>query len=171
MALLFILILSIVFFGWLGAFATSVLAFRRTTRRWACLISAAGSAFAAIGVRGASMLDDYNDFPGYTCAQRDSGHIPGIPASRWGPRGEEYFGSNIDWDSEVELFPLGLKCSYRTLDEPRLEATTHSNWSYSIFGYAFLAMSLVQLVRMFGPALGGSPSGGNEVERVDFPPQ
>lgn len=171
MALLFVLVVSIAFFVWLGAFPTSLVAFRKTTRRWACLISAAGSALAALGVLSASMLADYNDFPGYTCAQRDSGDIPGIPANREGPRGEEYFGSNIEWDSEVELLPLGLKCSYRTLDEPRLEATTHSNWAYSIFGYAFMALSLVQLVRMFGPALGGSPSGGNEIERVDFPTQ
>ena len=40
-----------------------------------CLMSSTASILGAIGFLGFARVDDFNDYPGYTCSLRD-GHVP-----------------------------------------------------------------------------------------------
>ena len=58
-------------------------------RRSAAAVSAVLSICGAIAFLGFAGSDDYNDYPGYTCALRD-GHVPdGFPPERLPPAGTD----------------------------------------------------------------------------------
>lgn len=125
---------------------------RRGARRTAAAVSAVLSICGAIAFLGFAGSDDYNDYPGYTCALRD-GHAPdGFPPDRVPPEEQiSTFHTNIDWSHGYELLPAGIRCTYWTRDEPRVSVVTHSPWSYSVWIYGLLAISLTQAVRVTNP--------------------
>lgn len=136
---------------WLSFSATG-----RNARRSAAAISVLLSIGGAIAVLGFAAKDDFNDYPGYTCSQRD-GHVPdGFPPGRLPPPHPDLvstFHPNIAWSHEYELFPAGVRCTYWTRDEPRLTVVTHSSWAYSVWIYGLLFLALAQAARVVNPDL------------------
>ncbi|MBB0992482.1 hypothetical protein G6009_13970 [Dietzia sp. SLG510A3-30A2] len=126
----------------------------RGARRSAAAISAVLSICGAVAFLGFAGSDDYNDYPGYTCALRD-GHVPdSFPSDRLPPEEQiSTFHTNIDWSHGYELLPAGVRCTYWTRDEPRVSVVTHSPWSYSVWIYGLLAIALTQAVRVINPDL------------------
>jgi hypothetical protein len=123
---------------------------QRTTAAVSVLLSICG----AIAFLGFSGSDDYNDFPGYTCARRD-GHVPdGFPPDRLPPQEQvSTFHTNLDWSHGYELLPAGVRCTYWTRDAPSVTVVTHSPWSYSVWIYGLLIVALAQAARVFDPDL------------------
>lgn len=126
----------------------------RGTRRAAAVVSVVLSICGAIAFFGFAGLDDYNDYPGYTCSVRD-GYVPaGFPPDRLPPQERvSRFHPNIGWSHEYELLPAGVRCTYWTRDAPRVTVITHSPWSYSVWVYGLLVLALVQVVRAVNPDL------------------
>ncbi|MEH6821285.1 MAG: hypothetical protein V7706_15195 [Dietzia psychralcaliphila] len=111
------------------------------------------SLLGAIGFLGLAGSDDYNDYPGYTCSQRD-GHVPsGFSPDRLPPMPDRVsaFHPNIDWSHERELFPAGVRCTYWLRDGPGITVVTHSPWSYTVCVYGFLLIAATQAVRVVKP--------------------
>lgn len=125
---------------------------RRSAAATSVLLSIGGS----IAVLVFASIDDYNDYPGYTCSQRD-GHVPdGFPSDRLPPPDPDLvsrFHPNIAWSHEYELFPAGVRCTYWTKDGPRITAVTHSPWAYSVWVYGLLIITLAQAARAVNPDL------------------
>lgn len=124
----------------------------RAVRAWAAL-SAALSFLGALAFVGWTSLEDLHDFPGYTCTVRDSPYPERIPADRVGDWAATtaWFGPNIEWSHSYEWFPVGVRCDYRTRDEPLIEVSTHSPWSYTVVVYALVAFGAVQAARVVRP--------------------
>lgn len=125
---------------------------RRTAAAVSVLLSI-GGAIAFLGFAGS---DDYNDYPGYTCALRD-GYLPdGFPPDRVPPPHPDRvstFHPNIDWTHSYELLPAGVRCTYWTRDDPRVTVITHSPWSYSVWIYGLLLIAVAQAARVVNPDL------------------
>ena len=136
---------------WLSFGATG-----RNGRRSAAAISVLLSICGSIAVLVFASIDDFNDYPGYTCSQRD-GHVPdGFPSDRLPPPDPDLvsrFHPNIAWSHEYELLPAGVRCTYWTKDDPRITAVTHSPWAYSVWVYGLLIIALVQAARAVNPDL------------------
>jgi len=139
----------------------------RSRRRAAAALSALCSADGALLVWALPFGDDYNDFPGYTCVERDDPASPkssgalqsAIPAERrqWDPGSNYDFPPNIRWHHEIEWWPVGMRCVYVTRDEPTITVVTHSSWWYTPFVYGLGLLAAVQTVRIAVPTrLGGS---------------
>ena len=128
----------------------------RGARRTAAAVSGLLSICGAIAIFGFTGVDDYNDYPGYTCSLRD-GQVPeGFPPERLPPPHPDAthrFHPNIDWSHGYELLPAGVRCTYWTRDEPRVTVVTHSPWSYSVWIYGLLGIALVQAIRVVNPDL------------------
>lgn len=78
-------------------------------------------------------------------------HIFHFPPDRLPPPHPDLvstFHPNLDWSHDYELFPVGVQCRYWTEDEPRIEATTHSPWTYTLFFYGLGGVALLQVVRI-----------------------
>ena len=128
----------------------------RGVRRTAAAVSVVLSICGAIAFLGFTGSDDYNDYPGYTCALRD-GYLPsGFPPDRFPPPHPDRvstFHPNIDWTHSYELFPAGVRCTYWTRDDPRITVVTHSPWSYSMWIYGLLLIAVAQAARVVNPGL------------------
>lgn len=136
---------------WLSFGATG-----RNGRRSAAAISVLLSICGSIAVLVFASIDDFNDYPGYTCSQRD-GHVPdGFPSDRLptpDPNVVSRFHPNIAWSHEYELLPAGVRCTYWAMDDPRITVVTHSPWAYSVWVYGLLVIALVQAARTVDPDL------------------
>lgn len=122
----------------------------RRTRKIYAVFSVLLSAACALGTFTMTMLDDYNDYPGYTCTLRDDDVPAGIPADRLPARNPDVmteFHPDLGWKHDYELFPVGLSCTYWLREDQDVNVTTHSPWSYSLFTYVFLAVMVMQTVR------------------------
>ncbi|OYD70106.1 hypothetical protein [Rhodococcus sp. OK302] len=136
---------------WLSFSATG-----RNTRRSAAATSVLLSICGSIAFLGFAGIDDYNDYPGYTCSLRD-GNVPdGFPSDQLPPPNPNLvsrFHPNIAWSHEYELFPAGVRCTYWTKDDPRVTVVTHSPGAYSVWIYGLLVIALAQAARVVNPDL------------------
>ncbi len=127
----------------------------RNARRSAAAASVLLSICGSIAVFAFASIDDFNDYPGYTCSQRD-GHVPdGFPSDRLpSDRGVvSTFHPSIAWSHDYELFPAGVRCTYWTKDDPRITVVTHSPKGYSVWIYGLLILALAQAARVVDPDL------------------
>lgn len=139
----------------------------RSTRLWILFFATCAMVMCAGVTLVSTAAGDFGDYPGYTCVTRDTGPVPGMPLERTGngtPR-----GPNIEWWMEAELFPVGMKCVYRTEDEPLIEVATHSSWVYTVFFYGFLCAAFA-FAAWFVLILTRRLAGHKEIiDRVPFP--
>lgn len=123
---------------------------QRSTIRVAAAMSAIFTSIGALGVLAWTAVDDFNDYPGYTCTLRD-GYVPdGLPDDWFPPvtsSPTDSFPPTIGWSSGLELFPVGMRCSYWVTDNPEFTITTHSHWLYTLVFYGLIGITVLQIIR------------------------
>lgn len=115
------------------------------------------SCIGMLGVFAASAVDDFNDYPGYTCTLRDSPELTELRAE-WHQSPDVADLPEPSSFHNYELFPLGMECTHNVPGSPGLTVTTHSHWSYTLFFYALATIAVVQTIRVLCGGSGTLPA-------------
>lgn len=105
------------------------------------------SCIGVLGVCAASVVDDFNGYPGYTCTLRDNPKITELRAEWDQPPGGADSLPEPSSTHDYELFPVGMECTHSVPGSPGLTVTTHSHWSYTLFFYALMTIAVLQAIR------------------------
>lgn len=141
-----------------GSTYLSFRARRRGVRCGAAAVSVVSFLVLAWAVALLTIVDDFNDFPGYTCVVRD-GYVPaGFPADRLSstdPDVASLLHPDISFEHEREWLPVGVRCSYSVGEAQEPLVVTHSSWAFTVLFYSALALAGGQGVRLVRDAVRG----------------
>lgn len=118
-------------------------------RRFMAAASGFLSGVGALGVFAYTAVDDFNDYPGYTCLGRDVPELDDLRADRYPPPESVAAtpGSDLSWSHAYELFPVGMRCTHWVPGSPELTVITHSHWVYTLLFYGLAAVAVLQVFR------------------------
>lgn len=118
-------------------------------RRFMAAASGFLSGVGALGVFAYTAVDDFNDYPGYTCLGRDVPELDDLRVGGYPPPESTAtnLGQDLSWSHAYELFPVGMRCTYWVPGNPELTATIHSHWVYTLLFYGLAAVAVLQVFR------------------------